>query len=290
MSYIGCFADYHTGGSISICGKNGVFRGSQGRLLPFCTSNGTMYIETCRNYAIASGYSVYALQWGVQCFAGNDLQLAISLGKSSNCTFHCQDSVWEGCGGPWSNDLHSLLPKLQPMEPPSQPLMFLNHNNDPTHLTPSQIGIVICVIVVVLFLITGICVCLGKSNGAAKPSSVHAEDIENPQQPQQPQPSAPPQPIIPEQVPLTVPPRAARTTSSTCHDYPPMFICPITQDVMKEPVIASDGHTYEKEAIEKWIQNGRNVSPMTNQPLTNNVLVPNYNLKSAIATYVGCDL
>jgi len=60
--------------------------------------------------------------------------------------------------------------------------------------------------------------------------------------------------------------------------------------VMKEPVIASDGHTYEKEAIEKWIQNGRNVSPMTNQPLTNNVLVPNYNLKSAIATYVGCDL
>lgn len=30
----------------------------------------------------------------------------------------------------------------------------------------------------------------------------------------------------------------------------PMFVCPITQDVMKEPVIAADGYTYEKKAIQ----------------------------------------
>lgn len=29
----------------------------------------------------------------------------------------------------------------------------------------------------------------------------------------------------------------------------PMFVCPITQDVMQDPVIAADGYTYEKDAI-----------------------------------------
>ena len=30
------------------------------------------------------------------------------------------------------------------------------------------------------------------------------------------------------------------------------FMCPITQDIMTDPVITSDGHTYEREAIEHW--------------------------------------
>lgn len=29
-------------------------------------------------------------------------------------------------------------------------------------------------------------------------------------------------------------------------------ICPITQDVMKEPVIDREGNTYEKSAILEW--------------------------------------
>ena len=35
-----------------------------------------------------------------------------------------------------------------------------------------------------------------------------------------------------------------------------MFICPITRDIMKDPVCAKDGHTYERAAIERVI-NGR---------------------------------
>ena len=30
------------------------------------------------------------------------------------------------------------------------------------------------------------------------------------------------------------------------------FLCPITQEVMTDPVLTSDGHTYERDAIEHW--------------------------------------
>ncbi len=43
---------------------------------------------------------------------------------------------------------------------------------------------------------------------------------------------------------------------------PEAFVCPITQDMMQEPVVASDGHTYERTAIELWLKNN-NTSPMT---------------------------
>ena len=35
--------------------------------------------------------------------------------------------------------------------------------------------------------------------------------------------------------------------------YLQTFICPITGDIMKDPVIGSDGHTYERSAIEQWL-------------------------------------
>ena len=32
------------------------------------------------------------------------------------------------------------------------------------------------------------------------------------------------------------------------------FKCPISHEIMIEPVIAADGHNYEKENIELWFQ------------------------------------
>lgn len=58
------------------------------------------------------------------------------------------------------------------------------------------------------------------------------------------------------------------------------FLCPITRDIMEDPVIAKDGHTYEKEAIEMWFNNNSR-SPKTNQQISTE-LIPNYALKSAI--------
>lgn len=46
------------------------------------------------------------------------------------------------------------------------------------------------------------------------------------------------------------------------------YICPITQQIFRNPITLDDGFTYEQEAIEQWIlQNNNNTSPMTRQPI-----------------------
>jgi len=64
------------------------------------------------------------------------------------------------------------------------------------------------------------------------------------------------------------------------------FLCPITKEMMTDPVIASDGFTYERNAIEKWLWT-KNTSPQTNLVLANKTLIPNHALKSMIADQVG---
>ena len=49
-----------------------------------------------------------------------------------------------------------------------------------------------------------------------------------------------------------------------------------------EPVIAADGHTYERTAIEQWLQQ-HDTSPVTHLPLPHMRVVPNFLIKSAIA-------
>lgn len=39
------------------------------------------------------------------------------------------------------------------------------------------------------------------------------------------------------------------------------FICPISQEMMSDPVVAADGVTYERESIHKWFQK-HNTSPV----------------------------
>ncbi|KAL2081459.1 hypothetical protein ACEWY4_023312 [Coilia grayii] len=66
---------------------------------------------------------------------------------------------------------------------------------------------------------------------------------------------------------------------------PDEFLCPITQEVMKDPVIAADGFSYEREAMESWIGAKNRTSPMTNLPLQTTLLTPNRMLKMAIARW-----
>ena len=42
---------------------------------------------------------------------------------------------------------------------------------------------------------------------------------------------------------------------------PPEFVCPITGKVMDDPVTAADGRTYEKDAIEMWMEIGNSEFP-----------------------------
>ena len=64
-------------------------------------------------------------------------------------------------------------------------------------------------------------------------------------------------------------------------DIPAAFICPITMELMNDPVICGDGHSYERSAIEMWLQNSDR-SPKTNLPLQHLHLTPNHTLRMAI--------
>ncbi|GER34508.1 U-box domain-containing protein kinase family protein [Striga asiatica] len=65
-------------------------------------------------------------------------------------------------------------------------------------------------------------------------------------------------------------------------NVPSAFICPIYQDVMRNPHLAADGFSYELEAIDEWLKTGHDTSPVTNLRLTHKLLTPNHTLRSVI--------
>ncbi|XP_072020781.1 WD repeat, SAM and U-box domain-containing protein 1-like [Amphiura filiformis] len=72
------------------------------------------------------------------------------------------------------------------------------------------------------------------------------------------------------------------TGQPTDDTVPDEYLCPITREIMRDPVIAADGYSYERSSIESWLRGGTNTSPMTNAPLTSNHLTPNRSLKMII--------
>ncbi|CAN0064908.1 unnamed protein product [Ectocarpus sp. 4 AP-2014] len=63
------------------------------------------------------------------------------------------------------------------------------------------------------------------------------------------------------------------------------FACPITGELMRDPVVAGDGHTYEREAIEMWLRKYE-ISPKTSEPIEHLLLVPNLNLRRLIRDFL----
>ena len=59
------------------------------------------------------------------------------------------------------------------------------------------------------------------------------------------------------------------------------FRCPITLGVMVDPVIAADGHSYERVALEEWLLTHR-TSPFTGAALEHMHVTPNHRLRSMI--------
>ncbi|KAK9290129.1 hypothetical protein L1049_008294 [Liquidambar formosana] len=64
---------------------------------------------------------------------------------------------------------------------------------------------------------------------------------------------------------------------------PDDFRCPISLDLMKDPVIISTGQTYERACIKKWLEAGHGTCPKTQQILHSSTLTPNYVLRSLIS-------
>eukprot|EP00802_Teleaulax_amphioxeia_P010435 Tamp_10463.p1 GENE.Tamp_10463~~Tamp_10463.p1 ORF type:complete len:446 (-),score=71.79 Tamp_10463:584-1921(-) len=59
------------------------------------------------------------------------------------------------------------------------------------------------------------------------------------------------------------------------------FVCPITGEVLLDPVLAADGHTYSRAAIAKWLEQHQ-TSPFTGAQLPTTQLLPNHAMRKAI--------
>ena len=59
----------------------------------------------------------------------------------------------------------------------------------------------------------------------------------------------------------------------------------VMQAVMRDPVLATDGHSYERSAIEQWFLK-HDCSPLTNKVLDNKELQPNLLLKRMIQNVI----
>ena len=63
-------------------------------------------------------------------------------------------------------------------------------------------------------------------------------------------------------------------------DDPPDYLtCPLTLALLVDPVICSDGYTYERKSIEEWLEK-KPVSPITDKPIVS--IYPNINVRKAV--------
>ncbi|TYI87067.1 hypothetical protein E1A91_D04G110500v1 [Gossypium mustelinum] len=70
-------------------------------------------------------------------------------------------------------------------------------------------------------------------------------------------------------------------------EVPKYFLCPISLQIMKDPVTATTGITYDRESIEQWLLTCKNTScPVTQQPLPpESDLTPNHTLRRLIQSW-----
>ncbi|KAK7369161.1 hypothetical protein VNO80_11195 [Phaseolus coccineus] len=70
--------------------------------------------------------------------------------------------------------------------------------------------------------------------------------------------------------------------AETFFTVPKDFCCPITLDLMCDPVIISSGQTYDRRSIWRWMEEGHCTCPKTGLLLSHNRLVPNRALRNLI--------
>ena len=67
---------------------------------------------------------------------------------------------------------------------------------------------------------------------------------------------------------------------------PDDYRCPLSLQIIFDPVLATDGHTYEREEIERWFENS-STSPVTGQILQNKAFFPNFHARSMIDSFLA---
>lgn len=73
-------------------------------------------------------------------------------------------------------------------------------------------------------------------------------------------------------------------------DIPDEFLCPITHEIMMEPVVCTDGFTYERRAIVEWFMAGKLTSPMTNERLSSTSFKMNNDIRNKIHDFLDVNM
>lgn len=85
------------------------------------------------------------------------------------------------------------------------------------------------------------------------------------------------------------PPRnVVRRKNSSCSSdvtVPADFRCPITLDLMRDPVVVATGQTYDRSSINLWIESGHSTCPKTGQTLHHTEMIPNCALRNLIVMW-----
>ncbi|KAL6893559.1 hypothetical protein ACP4OV_007657 [Aristida adscensionis] len=66
---------------------------------------------------------------------------------------------------------------------------------------------------------------------------------------------------------------------------PEHFLCPISSEIMRDPVILASGQTYDRRFIQEWLNAGNRTCPQTQQVLSNTILIPNHLVRSMIVQW-----
>jgi U-box domain len=75
-------------------------------------------------------------------------------------------------------------------------------------------------------------------------------------------------------------------SSPNAIEIPEMFICPLTLEIMSDPVMNRAGQTYERAAIVEWLKQDIATCPMTRRPIMISDFVANHRLRKQIQNWI----
>lgn len=67
---------------------------------------------------------------------------------------------------------------------------------------------------------------------------------------------------------------------------PQKFLCPISLEIMRDPVIVESGISFERRSIEQWFRAGNKTCPVSRKRVSSQVMIDNVFLKSEIADWL----
>jgi U-box domain len=76
------------------------------------------------------------------------------------------------------------------------------------------------------------------------------------------------------------------TYAVTEQSVPSGFICPLTMEIMFDPVLDAEGNTFERSALFQWLKHSP-TSPVSRQPLNERMVTSNNALRDTIHEFMG---